>query len=121
MCGASALSQTADYPLTGENALHLSRPGRQLNKEDVTCGRYLWKSEKLPKVGPVVIYYFFGSQEYGKGKLGIYRPGQFVLVINNAKDPPTAQVILDSQGKFQSVRLQLTQAEYEAARSCFAL
>jgi hypothetical protein len=73
----------------------------------------------MPKVGPVVIYYFFGSTEYGKGKLGIYRPGQFAIVVNEAKDPPTVQVVQDAQGKFKEVRLQITQKEYDAAKACF--
>ena len=112
-------AQTSDYPPDQENELHRTVPGKQLFKEDEPCGAYIWKSTKADRFGATVLYFFYGSTEYGMGKLGMYQQSKFHAVVNEQKDPPTAQVIKDKDGSLKEVKLQMTQAEFEATRACF--
>ncbi|HEY2016143.1 MAG TPA: hypothetical protein VGH38_21720 [Bryobacteraceae bacterium] len=112
-------AQSADYPPEQENAIQKTKPGKQLYKEDEPCGGYFWKSEKADKSGAVALYFFYGSTEYGKGKLGMYQQSRYRVVVNEKKDPPTAQVIKDGSGSLKEVKVQMTHAEFEASRSCF--
>jgi hypothetical protein len=120
LLAALAFPQAQDYPDGNENALQKVQPGRQLFKEDVACGGYFWRSEKADKFGSVVVYYFFGSREWGKARIGLYQQGRYTVVIDEEKDPPTAQVLADPKGKFQGVRVRMTRREYESARACFS-
>jgi len=116
---ASGMAQTDEYAREKENAIHKTVPGKQLYKEDTACGSYFWRSEKATKISPVAVYYFFGSTEYGQGKLGLYPRGRYHVIVNEEKDPPTAQVILNQRGGVDEVRIQMTSREYETARECF--
>src|SRR5689334_6782338 len=82
-----------------ENALLKTVPGKKLFKEDVPCGDYFWKSEKADKNGAVILYFFFGDPAYGKNKIGMYKQKDYKVVLNDEKDPPTAQVVIDD-GQF---------------------
>jgi hypothetical protein len=115
---AHCSSQTPDYSPQNENALQKIKPGKQLYKEDEPCGQYFWKTLKATAVGPVALYYFFGSTEYGKGKMGLYPQPRYRVAINEEKDPPTAQAAFDSKG-LKEVRVQMTQREFDAAGQCF--
>jgi hypothetical protein len=66
----------------------------------------------------VALYYFFGSTEYGKGKMGLYPQSLYRAVVNEQRDPPTAQVVLED-GSAKEIRIQMTSKEYEAAYQCF--
>ena len=112
-------AQTSDYPPEQENTLQRTRPGRQLFKEDEPCGNYLWRSDKAERGGAMVLYYFYGSTEYGKAKIGMYLRSKFHAEVGESKDPPTAQVIRDGRHNVREVRIRMTAAEYEAARPCF--
>lgn len=114
-----AAAQTDDYPRERENALHRTNPAKRLFPEDAPCGGYLWKSEHKAELHmAVALYYFFGSTEYGKSKMGLYPQGLFRAVVNEQRDPPTAQIIMDDD-KLKEVRIQMTSKEYESARQCF--
>ena len=114
-----AQTQSGDYPPERENALHKIKPGKQLFKEDEPCGEYFWKSEKADRSGATALYYFFGSTEYGKGKLGLYQQVYFRVETNQEKDPPTAQVIKTAGGTVKEVVIRMTARELEASRACF--
>ncbi len=121
-----AAAQTEDYPRERENALQRTTPSKRLFPEDVPCGGYLWKSEHKAELHMVAIYYFFGSTDYGKGKMGLYPQSLYHAVVNEQRDPPTAQVIIDTQsrgpwngGSVKEVRIQMTAKEYQSARQCF--
>jgi hypothetical protein len=113
-----AQAQTGDYPPERENAVQKIKPGKQLFKEDEPCGDYFWKSLKADRSGAVALYYFFGSTEYGKGKMGLYQQVFFRVETNEAKDPPTAQVVKEG-GTVKEVIIRMTRREWEAARACF--
>ena len=112
-------AQSSGYPPEQENALQRTRPGKQLFREDEPRGAYLWKSLKAGRSGAVTLYYFYGSTEYGKGKLGMYRQADYRVRVDARKDPPTAQVIKDSTGNLKEVRIRMTAAGFSAARACF--
>jgi hypothetical protein len=111
-------SPCADFAAGDENPVHKTQPGKQLAKEDAPCGSYFWKSEKA-KPGSVVVYYFYGSTEWGKGKMGMYPIKDFRVTVSPEKDPPTAQVVSDRNGNFQEVRVRMTDEELQKSRSCF--
>jgi len=113
------LLQADDYPAEKENVLHKTTPGKQLKKDDEPCGAYLWKSSKVDPSGAVALYYFYGSTEYGKGKMGLFQLVKFRAEANEEKDPPTAQIVKDSQGIVKEVILRMTKRELEASRACF--
>ena len=113
------LPQTNEYPPEKENVLLKTQPGKQLFQEDVRCGDYFWKSEKADKTGATVLYYFYGDPSWGKNKLGLYRIAVFHVVVDPEKDPPTAQIIRDQEGKLTEVRVRMTAAQREASKACF--
>jgi len=113
-----AAAQSADYPPGQENALHRTTPAKRLFPDDTACGGYLWKSNHTAELHTVALYYFFGSTEYGKSKMGLYPQAKFRAVVNEQRDPPTAQVVIED-GSLREVRIQMTGKEYEAARQCF--
>jgi len=115
VCG---LAQSPTYPAEQENTLFKTVPGKQLFAEDVRCGDYFWKSDKADKSGATVLYFFYGDPAYGKGKLGMYKQKAYKVTLNEEKDPPTAQVILEG-GSFKEVRVLMTKAQYESAKACF--
>jgi len=119
LVSAQGHAQTSGYPPEQENALQKIVPGKQLYKEDQPCGAYFWKSEKAGRSGAVALYFFYGSTEYGKGKLGMYQQAKFHVVVNEQKDPPTAQAIKDRDGSLKEVKVQMTKAELQSSRSCF--
>src|SRR5690349_7662138 len=90
-----------------ENVIHKTTPGKQLFQEDVQCGSYFWRSERADKSGAVTVYFFFGPQEYGKGKVGIYKQSLYDVVVNEDKDPPTAQIVVDDSGFVKSIKVQI--------------
>ena len=118
---ASCFSQTGsgDYPPEQENAIQKIKPGKQLFKEDEPCGEYFWKSLKADRSGAVTLYYFFGSTEYGKGKLGLYQQVLYRVETKEEKDPPTAQVIRSAAGTVKEVVIRMSRRELEASRGCF--
>ena len=121
LCLAAAVcasAQPAQYAADQENAVFKTVPGKQLFHEDVRCGDYFWKSDKADKSGALILYFFYGDPGYGKGKLGLYKQKAYKVVINEEKDPPTAQVINEG-GNFKEVRVQMTRAEYEKSKACF--
>ena len=113
-----AAAQTDDYPRERENVLHPTNPAKRLFQDDVPCGGYLWKSEHKAELHMVALYYFFGSTDYGKSKMGLYPQSLYRAVIHEDRNPPTAQVILED-GKAKEIRIQMTSKEYESARQCF--
>jgi hypothetical protein len=113
-----AAAQTDDYPRERENALHRTTPAKRLFPEDIPCGGYLWKSEHKAELHMVALYYFFGSTDYGKSKMGLYPQSLYRAVVNEQRDPPTAQVIMED-GTLKEIRIQMTSTEYQAASQCF--
>ena len=119
LMSAQCFSQTDDYAPEKENAVQRTKPGKQLYKEDEPCGAYFWKSEKADKSGAIALYYFYGSTEYGKGKLGLYQRMRYRVVVDESKDPPTAQITRDGQGIVKEVIVRMTDKERQAAGACF--
>ena len=113
-----AAAQTDDYPRERENALHPTNPAKRLFPDDVACGGYLWKSEHKAELHMLALYYFFGSTDYGKGKMGLYPQSKYHAVINEKRDPPTAQIIMEG-GTLKEVQIQMTSKEFQAAGQCF--
>jgi hypothetical protein len=113
-----AFAQSTNYPADQENVVFKTVAGKQVFAEDVRCGDYFWKSEKADKNGATVLYFFYGDPAYGKGKLGMYKQRSYRVVINEQKDPPTAQVI-NEKGTFKEVLVQMSQAEFDRSRACF--
>lgn len=112
-------AQTDDYPRERENRLHPSTPAKRLFPDDTPCGGYLWKSAHKDELHMVALYYFFGSTDYGKSKMGLYPQTVYRAVVNDESDPPTAQVVMQD-GSLKEVVVRMTKKEYEAARQCFA-
>lgn len=113
-----AAAQTEDYPRERENAIQPTNPAKRLFPDDTPCGGYLWKSVHKDELHMTAIYYFFGSTDYGKGKMGLYPQSLYRAVVNEQRDPPTAQVVMDGKS-VKEVLIQMTSKEYEAARQCF--
>jgi len=114
-----AWAQTNDYAPEKENVVFKTQIGKQLDKDDERCGDYFWKSLKADKKGVPSIYYFYGDPAYGKNKLGLYHQSQYKVVVNEAKEPPTVQIIRDSEGNLKEVRVQMTEAQLKASKACF--
>jgi hypothetical protein len=113
-----AAAQSDDYPRERENVLHPTNPAKRLFADDTACGGYLWKSEHKTELHMVALYYFFGSTDYGKGKMGLYPQSLYRAVINEERDPPTAQVVMD-HNSVKEVKIQMTAKQYQAAGPCF--
>jgi hypothetical protein len=111
-------AQTDDYPRERANQLHPTTPAKRLFPDDQPCGKYLWKSEHKDELHMVALYYFFGSTDYGKSKMGLYPRDKFRAVVNEERDPPTAQIVMED-GNLKEIVIQMTAKEYEAARQCF--
>ncbi|MBZ5618321.1 MAG: hypothetical protein LAQ69_06225 [Acidobacteriia bacterium] len=116
---AHGFSQTDDYAPEKENAIQKIKPGKQLYKEDEPCGAYFWKSEKADRSGATALYYFYGSAEYGKGKMGLYQKVRYRVVVNDEKDTPTAQIVKDDHGIVKEVVVRMTRREFDASKACF--
>jgi hypothetical protein len=114
---AAALFQTATP--AGEQVILETVAGRQLFPEDVACGSDFWRSEKADRGGAVMVCYFFGSPDYGKSKLGLYRRDRFRVIADENRDPPTARVLTDDRGAFKSVEVRMTGRERTASAACF--
>lgn len=114
-------AQGGDYPTDQENVVFKTQIGKQINKDDVQCGEYFWKSDKADKRGVPTVYYFYGDPAYGKNKLGLYHQSLYKVVVNAEKDPPTVQVLRDGEGNLQEVRVRMTEAQLKASKACFPL
>jgi hypothetical protein len=65
---SAALAFPQAPPASGtEDAIQKSVPDRKLDQSDEPFGHYLWISTKN---GNKFLYYFFGSVEWGKSKVG---------------------------------------------------
>lgn len=117
----AVFAQGGDYPADKENVVFKTQIGKQINKDDVQCGEYFWKSDKAAKRGVLTVYYFYGDPAYGKNKLGLYYQSLYKVVVNAEKDPPTVQVIRDGEGNLKEVRVQMTEAQLKASKACFSM
>jgi hypothetical protein len=115
---ALAAAQSTDYPREQENALHPTTPAKRLFPDDAPCGGYLWKSTHQAELHMVAIYYFFGSTDYGKSKMGLYSHDKVRVEVDERRDPPTAQVVM-ADGKVKEILIRMTGKEYQAAGQCF--
>lgn len=116
---AAALAQ-GDYAPEKENVVFKTQIGKQIDKTDVQCGEFFWKSNKAAKAGVPTVYYFYGDPSYGKNKLGLYYQSLYKVVVNPEKNPPTVQVIRDGEGNLKEVRVQMTEAQLKASSACFS-
>ena len=110
-------AQNSDSSIEREEAIQKTVPDKKLAKEDVPCGNYFWVSRKT---GTTFLYYFFGSTEWGKGKVGFYQQSLYHVVVIDDKDPPTVQRIRDAKGNITEVRVQMTGRELAASGACFS-
>jgi hypothetical protein len=111
------LAQAPDSSIEKEEAIGKTMPDKKLAKEDVQCGNYFWISKKT---GTTFLYYFFGSTEWGKGKIGYYQQNLYHVAVNADKDPPTVQRIRDAKGNLTEIRVQMTERELAASRACLS-
>ena len=109
--------QTSDSPHGEEEPIQKTAPDRKLDKADVACGHYLWISEKN---GTKFLYYFFGSTEWGKGKVGYYQQTFYRAVVNAEKDPPIVQRIRDATGNVTAIRIEMAERELAASSACLS-
>jgi len=117
---ATLCAQTGTYPPDQENVVFKTQIGKQIDKSDVQCGEYFWRSEKADKKGVPTVYYFYGDPSYGKNKLGLYHQTLYKVVVSPEKDPPTVQVIRDGEGNLKEVRVRMTEAQRQASKACFS-
>ncbi|MDR3698364.1 MAG: hypothetical protein P4L56_01935 [Candidatus Sulfopaludibacter sp.] len=117
---AALFAQTGEYPADKENVVFKTQIGKQIDKSDVQCGEYFWRSEKADKKGVPTVYYFYGDPSYGKNKLGLYRQSLYKVVVNPEKDPPTVQVVRDGEGNLKEVRVRMTEAQLKVSKACFS-
>ncbi len=117
---AALLAQTGDYPADKENVVFKTQIGKQIDKSDVQCGEYFWRSEKADKKGVPTVYYFYGDPSYGKNKLGLYHQSLYRVTVNPEKDPPTVQVVRDGEGNLKEVRVRMTGAQLKVSKACFS-
>ena len=110
-------AQNSDSSIEREEAIQKTASDRKLAKEDVPCGNYFWLARKT---GTTFLYYFFGSAEWGKGKVGFYQQTLYHVFVNDDKDPPTVQRIKDAKGNLTEVRVQMTGRELAASGACFS-
>jgi hypothetical protein len=118
LAAGCAIAQSTDYAPENENAVHKTVPGKQLYKEDEPCGAYFWKSMKASPRG-VSVYFFYGSTEYGKGKLGLYLQAQYRVQVDESKDPPTAQAVKTKASDLSEIVVRMTGKEFQASGACF--
>ena len=109
----------SDYSPEKENTVLKTQAGKQFFKEDERCGDYFWKSTRADKKGATVLYYFYGDPAYGKNKAGVYAQRLYRVAIDGKKDPPTVQVVRDADGNVAEVKVRMTEAEFQASKSCF--
>ena len=100
-----AAAQTDQYPRERENVLHPTNPAWRLFQDDTACGGYLWKSDHKSELHRIALYYFFGSADYGKGRMGLYPQSLYRVVANEERDPPTARVVPDG-GSTKEVQIK---------------
>lgn len=115
LLSGEGLCQDSQHSAPAEEAIQKTIPERKLDKDDVQCGNYLWISTKN---GEKFLYYFFGSTEWGKGRIGFYQQSLYRAVVSPEKDPPTVQRVMDSKGMVTGVRIQMTAAELVASSAC---
>jgi hypothetical protein len=111
------LAQTPGSSVEKEEPIQKTIPDKRLTKEDVQCGNYFWISKKT---GTTFLYYFFGSTEWGQGKMGYYQQNLYHVVVNADRDPPTVQRIRDDKGNITEVKIQMTKQELAASSACFS-
>jgi hypothetical protein len=111
LCSTAGLSQDSNQSTAAEEAIQKTAPDRKLDRDDVQCGNYLWISTKT---GTKFLYYFFGSKEWGKGKIGFYQQNLYRVVVSAEKDPPTVQRVVDSKGMVTEIRIRMTGPELAA-------
>jgi hypothetical protein len=109
--------QGSDSSSEPEEAIQKTAPDRKLDKGDVQCGNYLWIATRT---GTKFLYYFFGSTEWGKSKVGFYEQSQYHVVVNADKDPPAVQRLKDAKGTVTAIRIQMTGQELAASRACLS-
>ena len=109
--------QATDSSNAQEEAIQKTAPDRKLDPKDVQCGDYLWISTKM---GNTFLYYFFGSKEWGKGKVGFYQQSMYHAVVNPDKDPPTVQRITDAKGNVTGIKIQMTSAQLAVSAPCLS-
>jgi hypothetical protein len=114
---AIGFPQGTDPSLENEEAIQRTVPDKKLAAEDVPCGSYFWRSRKA---GATFLYYFFGSAEWGKGKIGFYPHDLYHVLVNEDKDPPTVQRIKDAKGLVTDVRVRMTSRELAASAACLS-
>jgi hypothetical protein len=112
-----AVAQQADSSPEKEEAIQRTVAEKKLAKEDVQCGNYFWISKKTRTT---FLYYFFGSTEWGQGKMGYYRQSLYHVAVNDDKDPPTVQRMEDAKGNVTEVRVQMSGRELAASSACFS-
>ena len=100
-----------------EDAIQKTAPDRKLDRSDEACGHYLWISTKN---GQKFLYYFFGSTEWGKSKIGFYSQNLYHVVVDPDKDPPTVQRLTNSGGAVSEIRIRMTRDELTASSACLA-
>jgi hypothetical protein len=114
---AILLAQGPDKSADQEEPIQKTVPEKKLAKEDVQCGNYFWISKKT---GTTFLYYFFGSTEWGQGKMGYYQQSLYRVVVTEDKDPPTVQRIRDAKGNITEVRVRMTGRELAVSGACFS-
>ncbi len=87
---------------------------RKLDQSDEPCGHYFWIARKN---GEKFLYYFFGSAEWGKSKVGFYSENLYRVVVDPDKTPPTVQRITTG-GRVSEVRVRMTSEELAASSGC---
>ena len=120
LCAVMLFGQANDYAPDKENVVFKTQIGKQIDKSDVQCGEYFWRSEKADKKGVPTVYYFYGDPSYGKNKLGLYHQSLYKVVVNPDREPPTVQVVRDGEGNLKEVRVQMTQDQLKASKVCFS-
>lgn len=78
-----------------EETIQRTISGRELDPGDEPCWHYLWISTKN---GTRFLYYFFGSTECGKGKIGFYQQNLYHVILDPEKKPPTVERVTKPGG-----------------------
>lgn len=115
LCATPGFSQDSKEATATEEGIQKTAADRKLDKDDVQCRNYFWISTKN---GTKFLYYFFGSKEWGKGKIGFYQQSLYRVVVNAEKDPPTVRRVVDSTGIVTELRVQMTGPELTASAAC---
>jgi hypothetical protein len=117
LCATKGRSQESRQSNPMEEVIQKTTRDRKLDKDDIQCGNYFWISTKT---GTKVLYYFFGSKEWGKGKIGFYQQDLYRVVVSAEKDPPTVQRVTDSKGSVTEIRIRMTSPELAASSACLS-